>query len=238
MAVPRHQGITYAIRVVHCMGCIGIRNCIEIYQLGDRVQVTVVLHRYLSHRSQSTPSTSPLDPLLLPHRCSLGCSCIISISSSAYLSHTTIDIGIDIDMSAASSLSRALSLHLGFEVGIPLGVEFVSPDALSRMIEYDSMPDASEWSLHHHDLPCVFRSSLPYLFDSLQRGQISRLFPSGWKTDPGHTLLSCIGLLRDSARTSSDPLSNQDRGVSPTSISRSTSNCTRHIEGSNSPLMI
>jgi hypothetical protein len=46
----------------------------------------------------------------------------------------------------------------------------------------------------HRDQPCLFRSA-EYLFDGHQREQIDHLFHAGWKVNPGHSLLSCVGQL-------------------------------------------
>jgi hypothetical protein len=72
----------------------------------------------------------------------------------------------------------------------------VPPSLTYRAAEYTSLPsDAAAWMHRHRDQPSIFRRAI-YLFSRYQTLQIGELFPPGWKVDPGHSLLSCVGTLR------------------------------------------
>jgi len=102
--------------------------------------------------------------------------------------------------------------------------------ALSQLdvfIEYAAMPNTSdaEWMETHRNRPCIFRTA-SYLFSSAQYNQIGQLFVDGWKHDPGHLLLSCVGKLDTAppvaAAAAAAPLRRTDavsRGCAPTSTS-------------------
>jgi hypothetical protein len=72
----------------------------------------------------------------------------------------------------------------------------VPPSLTYRAAEYTSLPpNAAAWMHRHRDQPSIFRRAI-YLFNRYQALQIGELFPPGWKADPGHSLLSCVGTLR------------------------------------------
>jgi hypothetical protein len=71
----------------------------------------------------------------------------------------------------------------------------VPPSLTYRTVEYTSLPsDAAAWMHRHRDQPSIFRRAI-YLFSRYQAMQIDELFAVGWKSDPGHSLLSCVGML-------------------------------------------
>lgn len=101
-------------------------------------------------------------------------------------------------MSAA--VLAELSASLGRDLATPwlqAPCAAVPQQTVPYIVEYDSPPlDPSRWWLVHRATPCVFRSGMQ-LFTDNQRVTIDQLFPDGWKSDAGHPLLSCIGVLRE-----------------------------------------
>lgn len=84
--------------------------------------------------------------------------------------------------------------------GMSMSARGAPPSILSRFAEYTSLPD--DVALHqqrHRDSPCVYRQSLPWLWDASQRGELDALFKEGWKSDPGNPILSLLGNLRPSS---------------------------------------
>jgi len=68
-------------------------------------------------------------------------------------------------------------------------------DTRDPFLEYSEMPiSTTAWMELHRDRPCVFRAA-SFLFTTTQLEQIGQLFVDGWKHDPGHILLSCVGKL-------------------------------------------
>ena len=90
-------------------------------------------------------------------------------------------------MAALAAPSRALA---------PLSVLHVPRATLPCMAECAGAPDDPQrWQQRHRDLPCTFRDARA-LYTAPQRAELDALFAPGWQCDPGHPILSCVGLLR------------------------------------------
>ena len=105
--------------------------------------------------------------------------------------------------SAASQHVRSSTLD-----GAPpliMSAASVPASMLCGCAEYSFEPvDSAAWLQRHRDSPAAFRSAR-YLFGAEQLCQLDDIFKSGWKLDPGHPMLSCIGLLRRQD-SSADPV--------------------------------